>query len=224
MHDPALPWSHRAEGPLAQRIAADTARAVIQGSHSPGALLTEVDLAATFGVSRTPAREAMLQLEAWGLVRLLPKKGAVVTTVSPAERRDLLSVRSMFEVESVAALTAVGNGLDGVAGALLARIDEQRAALAANDLLAFAAADYAFHAGVILAGGNTVVRELLTTLAPRLTRLTHQACLERPGSLPRLLAEHERLAWQARTGDVDGFSATIRAHIKDTYYPDGEDR
>ncbi|NHB86106.1 GntR family transcriptional regulator [Tessaracoccus sp. HDW20] len=119
-----------------------------------------------------------------GLVRLMPKKGAVVTPVAADERHDLLAVRTMFEVESVASLTADGGGLDALAEPLRVRLDEQRAALDAGDLLAFAAADYAFHATVILAGGNAVVRELLATLAPRLARLTHQACLDRPWSLP----------------------------------------
>lgn len=214
-----LPWQLADSGPLAARVAATTARAVVEGRLAPGSLITEVELAATHQVSRTPAREAMVQLEAWGLVRLMPKKGALVTAVTLEERRDLLAVRAMFEIGSVKAITVAGNRLDALADPLEHRLDEQRRSLAAGDLLGFAAADYGFHACVILAGGNAVVAELLEGLGPRLARLTHQVCQERPASLPQLLKEHESLARQARDGDVAGFSATVHAHIRDTYYP-----
>src|SRR5690625_7883968 len=75
-------------------MAAWAAREIIERRFEPGELLTEADLAEAQKASRTPAREAMLQLERWRLVRLVPKKGAIVTTVTSCERRDLLAVRS----------------------------------------------------------------------------------------------------------------------------------
>ena len=76
MRSPTLPWLDTSENlPIAAQIAARTARRITEGAIEPGELLREVDLAAEHGASRTPAREAMLQLETWGLVRLLPKIG-----------------------------------------------------------------------------------------------------------------------------------------------------
>ena len=87
----ALPWERLGErSSLGSRMAAATAREIIGGEREPGAWLTETDLAAAGGASRTPAREAMLLLERWGLVRLIRKKGAVVTPLTAKERRDLL--------------------------------------------------------------------------------------------------------------------------------------
>lgn len=217
----ALPWEREEAGPLAGRVAAEAARAVVQGQLPPGSLITEADLAATHGVSRTPAREAMVQLEAWGLVRLMPKKGALVTAVTAAERRDLLAVRAMFEIDAVRLVTDSAAALGLIADPLRDRLVRQQRALADDDLMAFAAADHGFHAALILAGGNAVVASLLDGLAPRLARLTHQVCRERPELMPRLLREHERLAELAGAGDIGAFATAARAHIHDTHFPGG---
>lgn len=214
-----LPWESEAIATLAHRVAANTARGIVEQRRPPGELITEVDLARDEGVSRTPAREAMLQLESWGLVRLMPKKGAIVTSETTNQRHDLLQVRAMFEIEAVATLAGSGR-FEGVALSLESALASQRDALGRGDLLAFASADYLFHASVIVAGGNAVVAGLLEQLAPRLARLTHQVCLDRPETLPLLLAEHETLARQARAGDAEGFGETARRHIRDTHFPE----
>jgi DNA-binding GntR family transcriptional regulator len=216
---PPLPWRVDPDGrTVAQRIAADTARAIAERVLAEGAVVTEVELSTTHGASRTPAREAMLQLEAWGLVRLLPKKGAVVTAVSMEERRDLLAVRALFESDAVAALGSSAR-LVPVGERLAAALLQQRAAVEAADRLAFAEADIAFHAEIILAGGNAVVAALLQQLAPRFARLTYAVALEAPDRLGLMLDEHERLAGLARSGDADAFGLLLRRHIAAGHFP-----
>src|SRR5699024_12284625 len=110
-----LPWALSDDSaPIESRMAAWAAREIIERRFEPGELLTEAGRAEAQKTSRTPAREAMLQLERWRLVRLVPKKGAIVTTVTSRERRDLLAVRAMFEVDAVEALTAA-DGLEALA-------------------------------------------------------------------------------------------------------------
>lgn len=219
MPESILPWESAEPVTLAHRVASVVAREIVEQRCAAGDLITEIELAKRQGVSRTPVREAMLQLESWGLVRLMPKKGAIVTAVSAAERRDLLDVRTLFEIDSVTTLARVDVGLSSVAGALDAALAEQQQALNDGALLRFAAADYRFHARVILAGGNAVVASVLAGLGPRLARLTHQVCIERPESLPVLLDEHQTLAQLARAGDAAEFADLIRAHIHDTHFP-----
>src|SRR6476661_10958272 len=72
-------------------------RAVLDGTHPGGTLLTEGEVAEQLGVSRTPVREALLRLEAEGLVRLYPKKGALVIPVSAQEARDVVEARELIE-------------------------------------------------------------------------------------------------------------------------------
>ena len=200
-------------------MAAWAAREIIERRFEPGELLTEADLAEAQKASRTPAREAMLQLERWRLVRLVPKKGAIVTTITSRERRDLLAVRAMFEVDAVEALTAA-DGLETLAKDLRTLLDDQRRALAAADALEFASADYAFHARLIRSGGNSIVEELLTTMGPRLARLTYQVAIDHPVSLDTLLDEHERLTDRAENGDTAEFARLVHDHIAASHFPE----
>src|SRR3954466_12275201 len=72
-------------------------QAILDRAYPGGALLSEGEVAAQVGVSRTPVREALLRLEAEGLVRLYPKRGALVLPVSPKEISDVLETRELVE-------------------------------------------------------------------------------------------------------------------------------
>lgn len=217
-----LPWESTDDSsPIAARMSAWAAREIIEQRYEPGALLTEADLAEANRASRTPAREAMLQLERWRLVRLVPKKGAIVTTVTRQERRDLLAVRAMFEIDAVQALTS-GGELEPLAADLRTLLDRQRHALKAENSLDFASADYAFHARIIRSGGNGVVDEMLTTMGPRLARLTYQAIIDQPNPLATLLDEHEELTDRAERGDAAGFAKLVREHIDASHFPQNQ--
>lgn len=71
---------------------------IVFGDFSPGDRLVETDLAERFGVSKTPVREALLTLEAEGLVLLRPHRGAEVTPLSVEEWTDLIFLRDVLEV------------------------------------------------------------------------------------------------------------------------------
>ncbi|GAA1854277.1 GntR family transcriptional regulator [Brevibacterium marinum] len=217
-----LPWESTDEtSPIAARMAAWAAREVIEQRYEPGRLLTEADLAEAQRASRTPAREAMLQLERWRLVHLVPKKGALVTTVTRHERRDLLAVRAMFEIDAVRALNG-DSEFAPLAADLRTLLDQQRAALEAADSLDFASADYAFHARIIRSGGNSVVDEMLTTMGPRLARLTYQAVIDSPNPLDTLFDEHAELTDLAERGDASGFGKAVRQHITASHFPQNQ--
>jgi DNA-binding GntR family transcriptional regulator len=218
---PALPWERVGDrSPLSLRLAIRVAREIVERRHEPGDWLVEADLAATEQVSRTPAREAMLLLESWGLVRLVPKKGSIVTPVSLAERRDLLDLRATLEIAAVRAVRDAP-ALAALADALARALGRQRDALAADDLLAFASADYAFHAEIIAGGGNAVVVELLDALGPRLARLTYYAVTDGPQQVARFLDEHATLAALAAAGDGPAFEAAVRDHIEAGHFGEG---
>lgn len=209
-----LPWEQEDErAPLAARIAAATARAIIEGAHQGGDLLTEAELAETAQASRTPAREAMLQLESWALVRLLPKKGAIVTSPTPKERQDMLAFRALIEIDAVQAIARGEVDEAELAAGIDDALARQRAAVAAADSFAFASADYAFHAQLIRSGGNIVVERQLETLGPRIARFTYLAITENPARVAVLLEEHERLGRVALSGDAAEYGAVLRTHI-----------
>jgi DNA-binding GntR family transcriptional regulator len=208
-----LPWNESEGGrSVADRIVRDVGDRIVQGDIAPGALLTEAEVALRHGASRTPAREALLRLESWGLVRLMPKKGAIVTVPTGAERRDLLAVRSMLErnaVEGVVADEARRTRLVAELGALL---EEQ--ARRVESPREFATLDYAFHRRIVRDDGNAVIAEIATALAPRLLRLTHRAVEANAGRLARLQAEHVELAQAIERADPAAYARLVAAHLE----------
>lgn len=216
----ALPW-HRTDGAtIAMRIAASVAQAIVEQRLDPGTLLTEVELAAEHGASRTPAREAMLQLQEWRLVRLQPKKGGIVTAITATERRDLLAVRTMFEADAVRSLAARPEALAALGDDLRTILERQEAALADASPLTFASEDTAFHARIVAASGNAVATALLATIAPPLARLTVDVALHAPDARATLLAEHRALADVAAAGDAERFGTLVREHVRAWHFGD----
>lgn len=212
---PLLPWQASDQPrPLSARIAADTARRIIERDLTPGTLLTEVELAAASEASRTPAREAMVQLSTWGLVRLVPKKGAIVGVIDPEQRRDLLHLRVLLESDAIATLSTMPARLDQLHDTLRIALDQQQHAVAVQDPLAFASADVAFHFSIVAAAGNGVITSVLERLTPQLARLTYEVAINAPELLPDLRAEHERLATLAAAGDAVAFAALETTHLQ----------
>lgn len=223
-----LPWETLDDRTtVAARLSAGVAREIVEGRYAAGTLLTEAQLAEAADCSRTPAREAMLQLSRWKLVTLLPKKGALVTTVTAQDRRDLLDLRTMFEINAVAGLAdptdadpapaedpAAASDLDSLAEDLRSLLDAQKDALDSADPLAFASADYAFHARIIRQAHNAVVDEVLAELGPRLARLTFRAIQDNPEALTTMHEEHAQLVDHARAGEVAGFAALVTRHVE----------
>jgi DNA-binding GntR family transcriptional regulator len=86
---------------LPERLAELIRHAIYDGSLAPGQPLRQADLAARFGVSRIPLREALRQLEAEGLVEFSPYRGAVVAVLLPSELEDLAEIRRVLDVRAL---------------------------------------------------------------------------------------------------------------------------
>lgn len=87
----------RMSGGLSTRVYHQIRAEIVKGALVPGESVTEMGLAKDFGVSRTPVREALRQLELEGLVELIPNKGAVILGIRPEDICDIYEIRSMLE-------------------------------------------------------------------------------------------------------------------------------
>jgi len=85
------------EGPLGTKIFNHVREDILNGRYQPGENLTEASLCEELGVSRTPVREALRQLELEGLVKALPYRGVVVTGISAQDIEDIYTIRMMIE-------------------------------------------------------------------------------------------------------------------------------
>ncbi|RUQ45616.1 GntR family transcriptional regulator, partial [Micrococcus sp. HSID17228] len=115
-------WGSRATA--AGRLAHDVAWRIVRGEIAAGEMLTEVQLSTEAGISRTPAREALLQLERWGLVRLLPKKGAAVQALTPQSVADLTALRGLLESTALATVAARPDAVGPLVATLTANLEQ----------------------------------------------------------------------------------------------------
>jgi DNA-binding GntR family transcriptional regulator len=197
-----------------ERAYTHVADLIISGSLPASSFLTEGDIAGALSLSRTPVREAFLALEARGLIRLFPKKGAVVTALDDAETAELLQVRIMLETTAVRLLGEREGGTDAVDADLADLIGIQADAAASGDLLTFSRADHRFHARIVDENRNRVIDGFYAQLGPSLERLTHRVASRDPRNLERLLAEHRILAGHVSSGDTAAYDRALREHVE----------
>lgn len=89
---PVLSYPTRAEA-----AANELRRRILTGDYEDGFQLRQDALAAELGISRIPLREALVQLESEGLVKILPHKGAIVSELSPEDITELFELRALLE-------------------------------------------------------------------------------------------------------------------------------
>ena len=111
----------RQAAPLRQQVLEALRRAIVSGRLAPGQRLTERALIEMMGVSRTVIREALRQVEAEGLIEIIPNKGPVVRKLSTAEAKDLYRIRAVLE--GLAARLFAENASDAMGDELLAALE-----------------------------------------------------------------------------------------------------
>jgi DNA-binding GntR family transcriptional regulator len=197
---------------LREEITQTLRAAVISGELRPGVVYSAPSLAAQFGVSATPVREAMLDLASEGLVDSVRNKGFRVTSVSSKDLDELSELRALIEVPTVARITAAGvapSVLESLRP-LAATIEE---AAAAGDLITHVAADMEFHLRLLAVGGNSHLVETVRSLRSR-SRIYGLRKLADQGELVPSAREHAALLDLIEAGDVDGAERLMDRHIR----------
>lgn len=194
----------------ADRVYRHVKQGVLDRRFEGGVLLTEGEVAEAVGVSRTPVREALLRLETEGLLKLYPKKGALVLPVSVQEIADVMETRLL--VEEFTARKAVP-APPALLDRLAALIEEQRRHAAEGDLVALMAADRGFHAEIVRHAGNQILCRLYDQLRDRQLRMGVALLHSHPERVERTLVEHAEILDALRSGDADTTAAAVRAHV-----------
>jgi DNA-binding GntR family transcriptional regulator len=187
---------------------------ILDGRFVGGELISEGDVASGVGLSRTPVREAFLRLESEGLLRLYPKRGALVVPVSAAEVDAVMETRVLVERFAVERATAAGAQL----GAALREAIERQERFATRGRIGdFVEADREFHRLFVEAAGNPILLQLHDSLRDRQRRMG-LAALARDGARVReILREHERLAAAIGRGDAARADTILTAHLQATW-------
>ncbi|GLY03147.1 MULTISPECIES: GntR family transcriptional regulator [Actinoplanes] len=200
-----------ASSALVDETAAAIRARIMSGEIPIGAQLRQAELAKTLGVSRTPVREALRQLQTGGLIEVVPHRGAVVRVPAPWEVREAYEVRA--ELEGLATVRVARRiTRDG--------LDELRAT---NELLrpgdappnaASHAANDRFHTLIHEIAGNErlarVIKEINEAFPRNVSALVLQ---EHPRHRDDNFAEHERILAALVTEDVETARREMQAHV-----------
>jgi DNA-binding GntR family transcriptional regulator len=140
---------------------------IATGQYRPGMRLDEMELANEFGVSRTPIREAFMQLASSGLLDLRPRRGAMVQEISPYKLCEMFEV--MAELEAMCARLAARRSTDSDHRTLLKTHNACQAAQDTNETDAFYRINEQFHRAIYAASHNSFLIETTTALQRRLS-------------------------------------------------------
>lgn len=195
----------------ADRLFGLLSEAIVRGEMTPGAKISEPELATRFGTSRAPLREAIRRLEERKLVTRVAHQGARVTVLSPARIREVYLVREVLE--GAAAREAARRMSTEDLQELQRLLADHEARIASNDVYLQGDADDDFHFRIIRASGNATLESLLLDEYYLLIRMLRRQLRQVPGRARRALFEHRRIADALADRDGDLAELLMRRHI-----------
>lgn len=186
--------------PRAEAAYREIRQRILDNAWPPGHQVLEQVLAEELGMSRTPLREALIRLQQEGLIEVIPRHGMRVLPVSPTDMREIYQI--LTSLEAMAAELAASRNLSNEELAPLeAASAEMEAALARDDLVAWAQADELFHLHLVALSGNQMLAELVRNFWDRAHRARMVTLHLRPKPI-NSTREHLDLVAAIRNGNV----------------------
>jgi DNA-binding GntR family transcriptional regulator len=195
---------------LRDQVAQALRAAVLAGELPPGTLHSAPVLAARYGVSATPVREAMLDLAREGLVEPVRNKGFRITRVSARELDEYAEVRALIEVPTVGRITRTVDPEQ--LAPLRPPAKDAVAAATARDVPGYLEADARFHLALLTLAGNRRLVEVVGDLARR-SGLSRPTASDLGGGLLRSAGEHLELLDLMAVGDAAAAEQCMARHL-----------
>jgi DNA-binding GntR family transcriptional regulator len=184
--------------------------AIISGELAEGELVSVPTLATRFGVSATPVREAMLDLEKRGFVESVRNKGFRITSVRESDLAEIVQVRKLLEVPAIR-IAAKKFPVERLPE-FTRMADAIVAAAAKGNFARYLAADSAFHLELVALAGNGRLVDLVRELRSQ-TRMVGLVGMKGTDELKRSAQEHHTLLDLLVAGDARAAAALLEAHI-----------
>ena len=175
----------------------------------PGAPLSEHELAAALGTSRTPVREGLILLAQEGLVQVFPKVGSFVSRVDPARVAEAQFVREALELAALEDLPAAPDPV--LAQRLRDNVRRQRETTAAEE---FFHLDEEFHRDLMALSGRAGAWSVVVAAKAHLDRARRLGLQEEVATPAALAEQHAAVLDAALAGDADGARRSMRAHLR----------
>jgi DNA-binding GntR family transcriptional regulator len=196
---------------LREQVADHLREEILANRLAPGTELGEVMLARSLGISRGPLREALGQLAAEGLVMIVPRRGAVVRTLTRQEFLDAYQVREALE--SLAIKLAVPRLTETERAELRRMCEEMESQAAAGNTERFFEINHDFHALLVRASGNEKLEEMHAQLIAQMGRLLKKS-VELRGGVEQSAAEHRAILAAVDAGDAALAARLLEEHIE----------
>ena len=195
---------------LSETIRTAIEQDILSGKLPSGTQLEEQQLLARFKVSRTPVREALIQLESAGLVDLVPRQGAIVASITLREYVAMSEI--LVQLESLAARLAARRISAPQRKAIQTALEACRAAAEKADGVAYRKANDAFHHVIYEASCYDILSRQFLTMRARMRGL-RDLRFEKPARIRASLAEHEEVLEAILRGSEDAAAAAMVRHI-----------
>lgn len=192
------------------RLKAQIEEEIATGALQPGERLDEASLAARFGVSRTPIREALQQLSIAGLIEHRRHRGAVVSAPDPKQLLEMFEL--MAEFEAICARSAARRMLVSDEAELKTTLEACRRAADAGDTDAYYYENERFHRAIYIAGGNAFIADQAMALHRRLAPFRRLQLRVR-NRMKTSLGEHEAIVDALLNGDGTLSASRAYAHV-----------
>ena len=186
---------------------------IVTGELLPGSLHSVAELAETLGVSRTPVREALIELASRGMVQFERNRGVRILQTSIHDLEEIFEMRLMLEVPATA--QAVARMSPAEIRALRSQLALMEQAAAAGDESRLWIHDRGFHHMLLAASGNRRLADYVDGLRD-MVLVQGVTTAGRARSLAAIVAEHEAIFERVAAGDADGAAAAVGAHIEHT--------
>lgn len=184
---------------------------IFSGELNSGVIYNEMALAKELGISRTPVREALLELSGQGLVTFLPRKGITINHFSRQDMVEIFEIRRAIESAAVGKVAELSPPLD--LKPIEKTLSDQRKAAGKKDLEAFLAADRAFHILFCELTGNRRMKEIMENVR-NLIHLMSLRALRIPVRVEAVLEEHEGVIEAVKQGDAQAARKAILHHLE----------
>jgi len=187
--------------------------AIVSLALPPGTALVRPELAAHYGVSQTPVRDALMRLEEEGLVDVIPQAGTRVSKIDLDRAGQAHFLRRAIEQELVRELASAGNA--ALVKRLRALLDVQQAQVQSADFEAFAAADQEFHRELYAAANMQDLWQLVYSRSGHIDRL-RRLHLPALGKAQRIQNDHVLIVEAIAAGDPALAEQRLREHLSHT--------
>jgi DNA-binding GntR family transcriptional regulator len=171
--------------------------------------LEERDLSNRFGVSRTPLREALAQLDSEGLVRIMPRKGIFIIRKTKAEILDMITVWAALE--SMAARLATKEASDEDIASLHGHVDAFSADEVARKMGEYSDANISFHQAIIRLASSPLIARLTDDLFFHVRAIRQRTIYEQDRAR-RSIVDHKEIVAALEARDTERAERLVREH------------